>query len=185
MKKNIVLVDLDNTMFDLLDGIKNQFNWFDPQTQTSYSFFDTHPEKARAIYALFSDLEFFTQLEPIAVINTYVRNLMAQGYEVQFYSNKDDSLHTGFQEFFNEWLIQHNMLTLDRQLPPLFLWHKEADLKVYLDRIQPYIVEVIDDYPDKLKGYLETINLTIPKWPYNQNTNYEHIKPLTLSYLDH
>lgn len=183
MKRNIILVDLDNTMFNLLQGLQNQFNWYTPETQTSYSFFDTHPENAGSIYALFSDIEFFKQLEPIQSISTYVREQIRLGRDVRFYSNKQAALHDEFRDFFTRWANDNGLSDRDAYPPQLFLWDSEDDLAIYLKGITPYVTEIIDDYPEKLKGSLEGINLTIPKWPYNKDKSYEHMNPKTLTFV--
>lgn len=184
MKRNIILVDLDNTMFNLLRGLQNQFNWYTPENQTSYSFFDTHPENAGSIYALFSDIEFFKQLEPIQSISTYVKWRLKRGDDIRFYSNKPSIIHNEFSLYFSQWMLENGFRNHVGKLPPLFLWEHEDELHTYLKEIRPYIDEIIDDYPEKLKGSLEGINLTVPKWPYNKDKKYEHMNPWTLTFVN-
>ena len=145
-----------------------------------------YPEHtAKKIYGLFADINFFIKLEPIPEIYDYVINLNQEGYDVRFFSNKQSVLHTEFHRFFQTWSQFYGLANHYDGVVPLILWDNQDELKDYIKAIEHNLVEVVDDYPNKLHGLVSGIKLTVPLWPYNEKQTYQNINPLCLTHLDH
>lgn len=177
--RNVVLVDLDNTVFNLMKGLEKEFDWVETDKQLHYSFTEVYGEKAKDIYAKFREVNFYTGLGTIDQVETELERLVEQGYELVFYSNKPDIVHGLYEHWFSLWLSTRSYL---KRSTKLHLWSTDKELDIVIGKYRERLVKVIDDHPSKLFYKVTGVEYKVPAWPYNKELQVPDCS--RLSYID-